>query len=984
MHLDEVFLQALLKFRIVGLAVLIPCAVGGAGGLSAADSPTVRPVASVQGTSKPTVHFGRDIRPIFAKRCLACHGPDQAKGGLRLDKKDKAFAELDSGERALVPRDLPKSQLIARVTTPEEYERMPPSGPPLSAKEIELLKAWVQAGAEWENHWSFEPVSRTPVPPVKQSNWVRNPIDAFVLNKIEAAGLTPAEPAAKLALLRRVTFDLTGLPPTPAEVEAYLADTSPNAYEKLLDRLLASPRYGERWARHWLDVVRYADTNSYERDEPKPHAWRYRDYVIRSFNDDKPYDQFVREQIAGDELPNPTADSVIATGFYRLGIWDDEPTDPLQARYDVLDDILTTTGQAFLGLTINCARCHDHKIDPIPQKEYYSLLSFFQNITTMARRGPNIEVPIFTTPEKRIAYLAEQKKLDLQRMGVLRELTGIEDSLLEKLAAEKAGGKGTSAASAIPSTDLQNLELRNYLTRWKALPNFKLLNPAMVGTLERGLLDIRYALGSYDFGTVFTGTLNVPADGEYTFTLDSDEGSRLILGDKIVVDSPSVRFMGKPDVVKVRLQRGPTPFRLEYFQFAGPAGLTLKWSGPGFQDRMLSSAGSAMVRHSEAMKKDGERLLGKSAVQRYEKLRDELEKKLKVAVVPGEYALAVTEGQPEPRETFVFVRGNAHVQGEKVHPTFPGLFASAMPELPRISAESRTAGRRLVLANWIASPENRLTGRVIVNRVWQQHFGRGIVRSANNFGLLGDAPTHPALLDWLATELVRNGWRLKPLHRMILLSNTYRLSSQPNAEALEKDPTNDLFSHFDMRRLSAEEIRDSVLAINGSINLKMYGPGVFPPISKEVMAGQSRPGEGWDKNSRKEDHVRRSVYVHVKRSLVTPLLAEFDFPDTDSTCAGRFSTTQPTQSLAMINGAFFHEQAAALAERMVREAGPDPVAQVKLALKLVLSRPSDEKNVERGLTLLKTLEEKHKATPEKARQYFCLMLYNLNEFLYVD
>jgi mono/diheme cytochrome c family protein len=944
---------------------------------TAAEKPVVK-LAAVN-SPKSNVHFGRDIQPIFAKRCLACHGPDQAKGGLRLDKKDKALAELDSGERAIVPQKLDKSALIARITTTEKSERMPPQGAPLTEREISLLKQWIQDGAAWESHWSFEPVSKAQPPAVSDQKWVRNPIDAFVLNRLEAAGLTPAPPASKLALLRRVTFDLTGLPPTPAEVDAYLADNSPNAYEKLVDRLLASPRYGERWARHWLDVVRYADTNSYERDDAKPHSWRYRDYVIRSLNDDKPYDQFVREQIAGDELPNPTADSIIATGFYRLGIWDDEPTDPLQARYDVLDDILTTTGQTFLGLTVNCARCHDHKIDPIPQKEYYSLLAFFQNITTMARKGPNIEVPIFTTPEKKQQFLAEQQKLDARRHDVLDQIISLEDDLLKKIAVDQKVAAPKIADSQRP--DLEGLEFRNYLSRWKQLPNFKLLNPAMQGDLPHGLVDIRYSVTSYDFGTVFTGTLHVPADGDYTFTLDSDEGSRLILGTKTVIDSPTVRRMGKPDVVKVGLRKGPTPFRLEYFQFAGPAGLILKWSGPGFQDRWLSASGGGAIRHSDEIDKDGSRLLGEAAVKKYRQLRVDLEA-LKVATVPGEYALAVTEGHGEATDTFVFVRGNAHVQGEKVHPTFPGIFASPLPQLPRVDG-SETVGRRLVLANWIMSPENRLTSRVVVNRIWQQHFGRGIVRSTNNFGLLGDAPTHPALLDWLATELVRLNWRLKPLHKLIVLSSTYRMSSQPSSEALKKDPNNDLLSHFDLRRLGAEEIRDSILAINGRLNLNMYGPGVFPPISKEVMAGQSRPGEGWGKST-PEDQVRRSVYIHVKRSLVTPLLSEFDFPDTDSTCAARFSTTQPTQSLGMLNGEFLHQQAAGLAQRIVREAGADRTAQVKLALKLVLGRPADEKSVERGLALLDMFEQKHKTAPDKARQYFCLMLYNLNEFLYVD
>ncbi|NND96164.1 MAG: DUF1549 domain-containing protein, partial [Pirellulaceae bacterium] len=333
------------------------------------------------------VDFIQQVQPILAKKCFACHGPDEAEGGLSFSTPETAFAETDSGEHAIVPGDIDASQLMVRITSDDEHERMPPEGDEVTPEEIKLLKQWIEEGAEWNKHWAFVEMQRHDPPAVDNAKWNNNPIDAFVLDRLAAANLTPNPPADRETLIRRAYYDLLGLPPTVDQVRKFVDDPDPRAFDKLVDELLESPHYGERWARYWLDLVRYAETNSYERDGPKPNAWKYRDYVIRSFNDDKPYDQFVREQIAGDELDEVTVDSLTATGYYRLGIWDDEPVDPLQARFDGLDDIIMTTGQAFLALTVNCARCHDHKIDPIPQSDYYSMLSFLEDLTPYGNRG---------------------------------------------------------------------------------------------------------------------------------------------------------------------------------------------------------------------------------------------------------------------------------------------------------------------------------------------------------------------------------------------------------------------------------------------------------------------------------------------------------------------------------------------------------------------------------------------------------------------
>ncbi len=380
----------------------------------------------------PKVDFGRDIQPILARRCYACHGPDKAESGLRLNARDTALGQLDSGERAVVPGKADESELLRRVSSTDDDERMPPKDKPLSAEQIELLRRWIAEGAVWNEHWAFQPL-RAPAPPaVKDQSWPRGDIDRFILSRLEEKELPPAPPAASAALLRRAYYDLTGLPPTPAEVDAFLADPSPTAYAQVIDRLLASPHYGERWARHWLDVVRYADTNSFERDGVKPHAWRYRDYVIRSLNADKPYDQFLREQLAGDELPKPTAETIIATGFYRIGVWDDEPADRMTAHYDELDDILTTTSQTVMALTLNCARCHDHKLDPLTQRDYYQMIAFFQGLRGMAGNGPNIETQIFDAPLAHDEYTAEQRELEAQYNDVQRQISELGQALVKR------------------------------------------------------------------------------------------------------------------------------------------------------------------------------------------------------------------------------------------------------------------------------------------------------------------------------------------------------------------------------------------------------------------------------------------------------------------------------------------------------------------------------------------------------------------------
>jgi len=941
--------------------------------------------------------FEAQVRPVLADHCVKCHGPSKSKAGLRLDSRAALLAGGDSGP-ALVPGKPGESPLVAAIRHEGDGPKMPPSKK-LPDRLVADLVRWVEMGAPWPGddgtagptprrgefritaedraHWAFRPIGRPAVPAVAGRSWPGNPIDAFVLAGLEAEALKPNPPAARPALIRRVTYDLTGLPPTPREVQEFLADTSPTAYEALVDRLLASPRYGEKWGRHWLDLVRFAETNSYERDGRKPNAWRFRDYVIRAFNDDKPYDRFVREQLAGDELPDGGHDGLIATGYYRLGIWDDEPADREQARFDGFDDIVATTGQVFLGLTIDCARCHDHKLDPIPQKDYYRLVAFFRNVNHYRNGGPTDEVPLFTGPEGREAYEARARDLERRREALRAELAPI--------VAEFRDRSGLAGEGGARTPDLEGLHYRFYRDTWERLPEFAALKPGSAGNLPANLFDLSPRTRDDAFGFVFEGTLVVPQSGAYTFYLDSDDGSRLAVAGRTVVDYDGIHGVGREQDRAVELPAGRLPIRLEYFQRTHGHILSVAWSGPGFARRSLSAGEIEPKRQQDLarlIQAQGSRVLGPERFAKFQVTRRELDALMKENP-PVDAVLSVTEAGTAVPETFVLLRGNPHTPGDPVVPGFLQVLDAPTPTIPAPPPGARTTGRRTVLADWIASAENPLTARVMVNRLWQHHFGRGIVRSPSNFGRQGDRPTHPELLDWLAGEMLRQGWRLKPIHRLIVTSNTYKMSSRAAPEALAKDPTNDRLWRVDMRRLSAEEIRDSILAVGGTLNPKMYGPGIFPEIPREVLAGQSVPGAGWG-SSPADEAARRSVYIHVKRSLLTPILESFDVAEADRSTPVRFATTQPTQALSMINGPFLGEQAARLAGRLRREAGAEVAAQVALALRLATGRDPGAAEVARGVGLIAAFRAEDHADPEAALRAFCLAVLNLNEFIYLD
>lgn len=799
--------------------------------------------------------FEEKVLGILKQHCIKCHSGKAPKGGLSLTERSHILNGGESGPAVSLTD--PAGSLLASAVRFDGPE-MPPAGR-MSQTDIDILLRWIELKLPWSKSvseieappehgppqvndetrqfWSFRPVQKTAVPE-SNSAWPQNPIDQFILQKLHAAGLSPSPRATPQQLIRRAAYDLTGLPPTAEDVDAFAADSTPQAWHAVIEKLLDSPHYGEHWGRHWLDLVRYAETNSYERDGAKPHVWRYRDYVIQSLNDDKPYDRFLTEQLAGDELPDRTAESIVATGFYRLGRWDDEPVDHELAFYDDLDDVLTTVGQSFLGITINCARCHDHKIDPIPQSDYYRMLTFFQNIRRFGVRSAEsvADASIVTVdqPELLSLHTAAVTRHEQEMATVTQSLTDIENKI---------------------RPDLTGLEIDEF--------QYEVHRVRIVEKREGGLLS------------------------------DND----------------------------VRKYRQHTSRR--------------NWLRDNRPD-------------------------GKASV------------------------LCVKEDLNSQRPAHVLLRGNPHTPGAAVTAGFPSVLSPPDALLPEILPGATSSGRRLVAARWIASADNPLTARVMVNRIWQYHFGRGIVRTSSDFGFQGSRPTHPELLDWLATEFVERGWSIKEMHRLIMQSAVYQMSSAHEETAYRKDAANDLFWRFDMRRLSAEEIRDSVLAVNGSLNTSaMYGPSVFTKIPDEVKAGQSMPGSGWGESSA-ADQARRSIYIHVKRSLLDPVLEGFDFADTDQTCPVRFSTTQPTQALAMLNSDFILEQAAVFSHMLRDKAGESVEAQVRLALSRVTQRRPRETEVADGVRLIETLRSENQLSPEKALNYFCLMALNLNEMIYLD
>ncbi|HZK80316.1 MAG TPA: DUF1553 domain-containing protein, partial [Humisphaera sp.] len=623
------------------------------------------------------------------------------------------------------------------------------------------------------------------------------------------------------------------------------------------------------------------------------------------------------------------------------------------------------------------------------QTDYYRLLAFFQNINGFHNGGRGDEVEIFKNAGGREAYQAELAARKKQADAVQARAREIEVEF-RKLYTSAGVGR-----PVLRVTDIDDLRYRYYRDTWNNLPNFDNLKFEAESELSSGLIDISPRTRDTAFGFVFTGNLIVPRDGNYTFYLDSDDGSRLSIDEKMVVEYDGIHGIGPEHRAEVALHKGRVPIKVEYFQNSNGFGLSVAWSGPGVERRSLSVPSGDFLHHTRTLARgsgknrdlgraifeEGADYLDKKTYDEYRKLRRDLDELNK----PTAYdrALCVSEAGNGSPETFVCIRGNANVPGEKVQPGFPKVFVDGDAVIPKPAPDAKTSGRRTVLANWITSEQDPMFTRVMANRIFQYHFGRGIVRSPSNFGVQGDRPTHPELLDWLATEFRANGLKMKPIHRLLMTSNAYRMSCEANSEAMTADPQNDLFWRFDLRRLTAEEIRDSILAVDGTLNLEMFGPSVYPDIPAAVKQGESIPGRNW-LTSTPAEAARRSVYVHVKRSLALPILSAFDAAETDRSCPVRFVTVQPTQALGMLNGTFINGEAKKLSARLKKEAGDDAAKQIALAFRLATCRTPTTAEISRSLDLIQSLQKKNGATAEQAMDYFCLMVLNLNEFVYLD
>ena len=847
--------------------------------------------------------FKEKVQPILSARCGNCHNDERKYSGLTLETRSGFLSGGWHGP-VVVAGKPEQSRLYRRVARLEKAYMPFGVGEPLPDVEVALIKEWIEGGAEWprdrqseeaerarqarlkdlqklENRpvteeerrwWSFVKPVRPPVPVVKHVARVKNPIDAFVVAALEAKGLQPAPPASRRTLIRRIYFDLIGLPPRPEEVQAFENDPAPNAYEKLVNRLLDSERYGERWARHWLDVARYADSDGYEYDLLRPNAWRYRDYVIRALNQDKPYNRFILEQLAGDELPDRTYDSLTALGFCRNGpfIGDMVLMQNEMTRQDELDDIVSTTSAAFLGLTIGCARCHNHKYDPLAQKDYYRMVSVFA--ASLRTDIPLVPDHLVEKYEKQVFEIDQQVDKLTQELRLLQK--PVRDRLLE--------------------------------AKYK-----ELAEPIQVA-------------------------------------IKTDPAKRTEAQKR-----QAIQAIGSVGVTEADVMAALSP-----------------------EDRKKAEALKQQIADLE---------------------------KSKPPALPS--AMAITDPTLTPANSYFLHRGSTLSKGSPMEPGPPLVLSASGREIvfPKPAAQTKTTGRRLALAQWLASEENPLTARVMVNRIWQHHFGKGIVETPNDFGRMGAPPTHPELLDCLATDFVRQGWSIKAMHRLILMSSTYQQASDfTSAVNQKKDPQNQLLWEMPMQRVEGEIIRDSMLAVSGGLNLKPGGPSVFPEVDPGLVGlVEAISKSGWPVTQDGPELWRRSIYVAQKRTLTAPIMDLFDPPDLVSSCPKRSTTTVAPQALQLLNNKFVIGQSTLFAERLRNEVGKDQVEQIRQAFRLSYGRPPDPMELAASQDFLKKQFAYHHGLTKKLQDRgidpaeipdpdkaaltdLCHSLFNSNEFVYVD
>jgi hypothetical protein len=905
----------------------------------------------------------KDVLPILEAKCFQCHGEALKMGNLDLRTREAILKGGDKGP-AVMPGKADNSLLIHRVTGKVAPKMPMPPMPALSEREVAVLKDWIEQGANWgtasltqaatskpqqagygndykeraineqdRQWWAFQKPVRKPLPAMADARWAKNPIDAFIKSRMDAKGVIPAPQADRAMLIRRAYLDLIGLLPAPAEVDAFVNDPSPQAYENLIEKLLASPHYGERWARNWLDVVRYADSSGFEHDRDLATAWRFRDYVIKAWNEDKPYDRFLIEQVAGDELDEPTLDSLTATAFYRVGprVRFREKDNPFY-RYDYLDDIVRTTFQGFMGLSVHCARCHDHKFDPVTRMDYYRTVAmFFGYVNYDHPLMPKEQVREWERKTREVVSALEPLRKEISRIEAPYRKAQFEANL-KKLPEEVQAAIKTPVEQRSAGQKLLAAQFERGGGSGDGDPNFMGEDPALALITTAG-----QRAPNLEEGPRYGGSRRAMGGGLLKLN-EADHQLREELLKK---------------VSELEGQMPPTPYAVEGirdgdFRLApdGPGdepspGKTYRPEYPDLGHSFLPEPGS---KYEVPWVHFGANGLV-------------VEDDNKGPVVKPGYITVLTRGTPPPVAK------------------------------PPKREDYATSGRRRALAEWIASPENPLTARVLVNRLWYWHFGRGIVATPGNFGKMGVAPTHPELLDWLATEFVRRGWSIKQMHRLIMNSETYKLqSSFYNAGNAEKDPNNEFFWRYPVRRLEGEIIRDLILSASGKINLEAGGPPFFPSLPRRVRDGY-RQGK-WVLTKEEPATWRRSVYSYWKRGMKYPMFDVHDQPDQNVTAEKRNITTVPTQALTLLNNEFVLLQARHLAERVMRDAGAaDAAAQVRMLYRIALSREPAPAELARQLEFIQK-QRAFRAAAENADLAALIdlshVMLNANEFVYIN
>ena len=986
------------------------------------------PLSATAADPDPKIVFFRaEVRPIL-QRCVACHSGGDPTGGLTLTTRDGALKGGDDGP-ALVPGDSAKSLLFHMASS----KTMPPKKP-LNAADIAALRRWIDDGAVWEgvlkredragpDWWSLQKLQRPAPPAVKDKDWVRNPVDAFVLAALEAHGLQPAPPADRATLLRRVTFDLIGLPPTPEEIDAFLKDESPDAYDKAVDRLLASPHYGERWARHWLDVARFSESQGFEYDRIRDHAWRYRDYVVQSFNDDKPYPQFVKEQVAGDVLEPVTPAGIVATGFLTAGPWDEagnvSVSTLLKARIreEELEDMLSAVGQTFMGLTVNCARCHDHKFDPITQKDYYRLKAVFEGV----RYGNR---PLLTLEQARqrdddLAHINRRIADFTARLAALDQ-AGRDKALRDRLtpptaealpkpmaqwtferdAADVIGGlPGMLHGGAVVENGRLKLNGKGAFLQTAPLPrevHDKTLeawvSPADLTQRGGGVISLESKDGrTFDaivYGERVAGRWMAGSDF-YHRTRDLDPAAETAKPGDLVHVAVVYAADGSIAVYRNGEPYAPpyTPAGVEATLRTYPDGdsvvlLGLRHTGAGdgffageiaearLYDKALSAAEVAASFKVGCVKVAPEQILAALTPEQrreHDRLTQDLATERNALKAVPAPAMAWCANPKPPPPTFVLKRGDVEKPGEEV--AAGGISVIQAPAsdfgLPPDAPEGE---RRVKLAEWLASPDHPLTARVLVNRVWHYHFGRGIVATPNDFGFNGERPSHPELLDWLASQFIAHGWSVKKLHKLLVTSATYQQGSAFNAKAADVDADDRYLWRFAPRRLEGEAVRDAMLAVSGQLNPQVGGPSFRPFTVTTFNSSFYTLTDPPD-----PEYSRRTLYRINVNSAKSPLLDAFDCPDPSTKTPRRAVTTTPLQALALMNNSFVLRQARSFGERVRKETGDDPEAQVRQAYRLAFGRTPTTEEVGRAVPVAR----------DQGPETLCWVLLNASEFQYL-